>query len=190
MTRRRGFTLIEVTLGLVLTGLVALLSYGALASASDTRQALQADRTRRRAEAAWRELVSGTVRSLRLPAEYDAATLSLRSGVDGRGRPADELVLVTAAGAPPLAPGIDWRVTLSTDGDGVVARAEPLGRGDGVRSVRAPAGTRGVETELLYRGSWVSSWSSDSELPEALRLTFWDEEGPTGNPLVVALPGS
>jgi len=188
MTRRRGFTLIEITLGIVLTGVVALMAYGAIAAAADTQERLAADRSDRLADAAWRSLVVDAVRSARSPLDYDAPTLIVQDGAGTGGRPADRLAVVTSSGSPPLSPGTDWALSIGAEGDGMIARASPLGPWQDARVVRGPAALRGMSVEVLGPGGWVTAWASDLELPRALRITFFTEDGEAGVPLVIAVP--
>jgi len=187
MTGRRGFTLIEITLAVVITGLVALLAYGAISTAADVRERLEADRAERQARAAWRDLVSSAVRSVRAPLEYDAATLVVQDGSDREGRPSDRVVVTTAAEAPPLAGGTDWRVTLTAESGRLSARAMPLDGSGGERVIGGPSGMTGLEVEVLQGGAWRAGWRSDVELPDAVRITFWSEDGAMDVPLVLAL---
>jgi len=190
MRRREGFTLVEVMVGLVITGVVALLVYGAIRTAADTRARLADSRTVLRGEMAWRALVSDLARGIRAGRDYEGPTFLLQDGVDADGRPADRLVIITAAATPPLAIGADWRVSVGVGPDGLVAEATPLGRPGAPRVVRAPEGLVGLDVQVLAGGAggWVDGWTPGATLPHALRITFWTDEGPTGVPLVLALP--
>jgi prepilin-type N-terminal cleavage/methylation domain-containing protein len=188
MSRARGFTLVEVTLGLVLTGVVALLCYGAIAAAADSHERLAADRSDRLAEAAWRSLVVDAVRSARTPLEYDAPTLVVQDGPTSGGVPADRLALVTSSGMPPLSPGADWRILFAVEPDGVVALASPLGPWRDARVIPGPAGITGIAVDVLTDDGWTTGWDSDLELPRALRITFWGEDQTQQPPLLVVIP--
>ena len=188
MNERRGFTLIEIMLAIVLTSVVALLAYGAIATAADVRERLEADREQRLAVAAWRQLVTETIRNLRFPAEFGDATLVVADGSGPDGVPADRLELITEAGAPPLAPGTDWRVSFAVEGEVLSALAVPLGSAAGPRVLAGPPGTTGLEVEVLSEGTWSRGWRSEESLPEAIRVTFWAEGQPVDVPIVLAVP--
>jgi prepilin-type N-terminal cleavage/methylation domain-containing protein len=188
MRRSDGFTLVEVMLGLVITGVVALLVYGALRTAADTEARLADGRVAARAELAWRAIIADAVRGVRSSLDYDEPTLVVQDGMGPAGHPADHLMLVTGAGSPPLAPGADWRVSLETGARGLVAEATPLGRPAASRVLRAPEGFTGIDVEVLAGGRWLDAWPGGRELPRAIRVTFWTAEGPRGMPLVLALP--
>lgn len=186
--RRRGFTLIEVTVGLVITGVVALLAYAAIATASDTERSLSADGARTQGQAAWRAIVRDVVRNVRASEDYGGPTLLLQDGSRGAGRPGDRLALVSGAETPPLVEGVDWRVSFQVTDEGLIARATPLSRPGPVRVVRGPDGVVGMDVQALSNRGWVDSWSDSLSLPAALRITFWTREGPEAEPLVLALP--
>jgi prepilin-type N-terminal cleavage/methylation domain-containing protein len=191
MSRRGGFTLVELMVGLVITSVVALLVYGAIGTAADTQARLADGRTAVRGEMAWRVLVADAVRGIRSGREYEEPTFLLQDGVDADGRPADRLVIITSGSTPPLAPGTDWRLSLAVGREGLVAEATPVGwRVGAPRTVWGPEELTGLEVEALASGSagWMASWTPGAILPHALRITFWTAEGPSGAPLVVALP--
>lgn len=190
MRRRSGFTLVEVITALVLTGVVALLVYGALGTAADTQARLAGGGIALRRELAWRAIVTDAVRGVRSPDDYDDPTLVVESRTDGRSRPADRVVLVTSGSMPPLTADADWRVVLAAGPDGVFAEATPLA-GSGTPSfVPGPADLVGLDVQVLARGSsvWRDSWPGGGTLPRALRITFWTASGPWGDPFLVALP--
>ncbi len=185
---RRGLTLIEVTVGLVVTGVVALLAYGAVATASDTQLSLSAEGARAQGRVAWQALVRDVVRNVRASEEYGGPTLLLQDGARGGGRPGDRLALVSGAQTPPLGEGADWRVAFTVTDEGAIGRATPLSRPGTPRVVRGPREIVGMEVQALsYRG-WVDTWTDSMSLPAALRITFWTEEGPEPTPLLLALP--
>jgi prepilin-type N-terminal cleavage/methylation domain-containing protein len=188
--RTSGFTLVEVMMGLVITGVVALLVYGAIRTAADTQASLAAGRSAVRAEMAWRAIITDAVRNVRAPTDYGAPTLRLESGEGPDGRPADRLVLVTAASTPPLTTGTDWQVSVAPGPSDLIAEAVPLGRRGQPLRIRGPTGVTGLDVQALGVGSarWRDSWTTDRSLPRALRITFWTDEGPAPRPLLVSLP--
>ena len=203
MWRRRvirpaGFTLVEVTVGLVLAGVVALLAYGALSTATDTRDRLAEGRLSNRSEEAWRDLIRQSLREARSGMEYAGATLLVEGGTDAGGRPSDRLTVLTSWGGPPLSPGVDWEVVFHTEDGRMVAeaRALPGGQDPGtassspVRRIPGPVGITGMEVEALPGGrvGWVDTWRPGQGLPYGVRVTLWTEDGPRAAPLVVSLP--
>lgn len=190
MKRSPGFTLLEVMVGLVITGVVALLVYGAIRTAADTQARLAAGRSTARAEMAWRAIITDAVRNVRASTDYGAPTLRVESAQAPDGRPADRLVLVTTASTPPLAGGTDWQVSVVPGPNDLIAEAIPLGRRGPARRIRGPTGLTGLDVQALGVGSvtWRDSWTTDGALPRALRITFWTNEGPSPQPLLVALP--
>lgn len=187
MTRAAGFTLIEVTLGLVIAGIVALLAYGTVATATEVQERLTLGRSTLQARSAWRSLVADAVRNARSNPGFEGPSLILQDDGSSEGAPSDRLVLVTAASRPPFDVGADWRVSFSVDAQGLVVEAAPLGVPSPARIVRAPSEVTGWDVEALVPGmGWVNSWTGD--LPAALRIVFWSEEGPSDVPLVLTVP--
>jgi prepilin-type N-terminal cleavage/methylation domain-containing protein len=188
MRRRSGFTLVEVMVGMVVTGVVALLVYGATRTAADTQARLADGRVAARGEMAWRAFVADAVRDARSGRDYDEPTFLVQDGVDPDGHPADRLVLVTTTSMPPLAIGADWRVSIAAGREGLVAEATPLGRSTPRRTVWAPEDLTGMDVQALAGGRWVNAWPGEPSLPRAVRITFWTADGPRGVPLVLVLP--
>jgi hypothetical protein len=181
---------VEVTLGLVLLGVVSLLAYGAIATATDTQDRLARGRVELQAELAWRTLLTDAIRAARDPFDYGGPTLAVQDGgTDRDGRPRDRFAVITAGGPPPLNAGADWQLNLLIAEGGLAIEATPLGRRSPSRLVRAPLAYTGMQVEALHaNGTWSETWTSDLELPRAVRITFWGEDGPEGSPLVVGIP--
>lgn len=183
--RARGMTLVEVTLGLVLAGVVALMAYGAFAAATDTRERLALGQEEAREALAWRNLLADVVRSVRPAMDYDGPTLRVEAAPGG----GTVLGVVTAVGVPPLAQGADWRVVFRATGDSVWAEATPVGGGGAPRRIPGPARYTGMHVEVLAPGAgWVEGWRNPARLPIALRVRFLAGEGQDGPDLLVALP--
>jgi prepilin-type N-terminal cleavage/methylation domain-containing protein len=185
-----GFTLIEITLAIVLLGVVSLLAYGAIATATATQDRLAEGRTALQAEVAWRTLLTDAIRAARDPFDYGGPTVAVQDGaVDRDGRPLDRFAVITAGGPPPLNDGADWQLTLGIVEGGLGLEAVPVGRSAPARLLRGPPGYTGMQVEALTgTGMWSETWTSDRALPYAVRITFWGPDGPAGPPLVVGIP--
>src|SRR2546430_16640617 len=101
MSRPSGFTLLEVMLAIVLTGVVALLAYGAAQVSYDAHARLSADLRALQEARALRELLQDALRSARAPQRPDDPRFALHAG---------RLSFVTAGGGPALDPDNDWPV--------------------------------------------------------------------------------
>lgn len=172
MTRagRRGFTLIEVTVALALTGMVVTVAYAGLAVVLDAREHSERAHREELAATAAREQLVGWLRSTTL-------LFAARQRSDGA-HPLDELVFAVSDGGW-LRPG-PHRIHLGTDLDpgtparGLVAVLVPLG-------APAPPETlsiapRATGLELRYRieeggvRRWVRRWEEGGRMPDAVRL--------------------
>jgi prepilin-type N-terminal cleavage/methylation domain-containing protein len=83
VTGRRGFTLFELLVALTLTGIVALLVYGAAGTAIDTEQRLRTRESEGRAERAWRAILEDALRNTRSAEDYQRPTFVVESGAPG-----------------------------------------------------------------------------------------------------------
>lgn len=190
MTRRDGFTLIELIVAITLTGVVALLVYGAANAGIDTERRVRARDAAGRAERAWRALVEDALRNLRSADQYGRSTLTLESRRDRAGRPADRLRFVTAGGLAPLTPDADWDVTLESTADGLVMRAVPIGVDAPPRLVRAPPGLSGLDVAVVASPEQgpLDEWPGYPFLPRAIAVTYWRGDAPAGPAAVLMLP--
>src|SRR2546422_6568128 len=110
MSRPSGFTLLEVMLAIVLTGLVVLLAYGAAQVSYDAQARLRANIGALQEARALRELLQDALRSARAPQRPGDPRFTLHAG---------RLSFVTAGGGPPIDPDYDWLVTIEPGADGL-----------------------------------------------------------------------
>ena len=187
---RRGFTLLELLVAIVLAGVVALLVYGAARAGSDTEARLSASRRRWQAERAMRTLLEDALRNARPPTRAGDAAFTLHAQTSGAGVPQDQLTFVTRGGFPPLTADADWRVTIETTAAGLSVIALPLSVRTPERVVGSLPEVTGLEIRVLAPsgGPWSRQWVLAAAFPRAVALTFWTDSGPRGAPLRVALP--
>lgn len=187
---RRGFTLLELLVAIVLTGVVALLVYGAAKAGSDTAAQLAASRHRWQSQRAMRTLLEDALRNARPALRAGDAAFALQARTSSGGVPEDELTFVTRGGFPPLTADADWRVTIAVTAEGLSAIASPLGVRTPERLAGILPGVRGLEIRILppSGGPWIRQWTFPAAFPRAVALTFWTDSGPSGAPLRVALP--
>jgi len=161
VTRASGFTLIEVMLAIVLTGLVVLLAYGAAQVSYDAHARLSAELRALQQARALRELLQDALRSARAPQRPGDSLFTLHSG---------RLSFVTAGGGPPLDPDYDWLLTIEPGADGLELSA--VTRWD-VRAL-APGASQ-----------WLEEWPRTAVMPRAVVITLWHDAEPLGLPLQV-----
>ena len=187
---RRGFTLLELLVALVLAGVVALLVYGAARAGSDTAARLSASRQQWQAQRAMRTLLEDALRNARPALRAGDAAFALHARTSSAGVPQDQLTFVTRGGFPPLTADADWRVTIETTPAGLSAIAIPLGVRTPERLAGILPGVTGLEIRVLAPsgGPWSRQWAWPAAFPRAVALTFWTDSGPGGAALRVALP--
>lgn len=177
----RGFTLLELTVALAVTGLAVAGGYAAFTSLLDTRgRADDAMRAAARASAIRSTLVSW-LEGARVTADRSAPQFRGLGG-EHMGSADASLTLLTTGRTPlDVAQAV---VSLSVDRDpatpeeGLVAA---IGEWRGPRSTRltvAPE-VRGLEARYLTRVNgepqWLESWISSTLLPDAIELRLLDE---------------
>jgi prepilin-type N-terminal cleavage/methylation domain-containing protein len=188
---RRGFTLVEVMLAIALTGIVAVLVYGASGIALDTEVRLAERELRLRSAEAWYAVARDALRNLRPSGGTAQPTLIVTPGTDPMGRPRDRLELITAGGTPPLTSDADWRMRLEVTERGLVLTARPIGVRTPGLEIAGMAGVTGLRVRVLDgrdEPGWLDAWNDPRLLPGAVEVTFWADSGPARPPLLVAIP--
>lgn len=170
---RRAFTLVEVLVALVLTGLVTTVAYAALQGGIDTRERL--DRHRDHAEALTRiqGLASNALRHALPGVRGGTATFTV-----SRGTQADSVHWLTRGMAEPLGTTAAWSVSLWIVGDSLHLAASPVD-GQGLAVQASVAGMASLRVRTLSRGTfatWVDGWPEPAIAPTAVQLT-WEEAG-------------
>jgi len=178
VTRASGFTLLEVMVAIVLTGLVVLLAYGAAQVSYDAHARLSADLRALQQARALRELLQDALRSARAPQRPGDPRFTLHAG---------RLSFVTAGGGPPLDPDYDWLLTIGAGSGGLELSAIPVGRAPAaVVTIRFPTVTRwDVQARAAGAAPWLEEWPMTTVLPSAVAITMWHDSTPVGLPLQV-----
>lgn len=186
IARRRGFTLLEVMVALVLTGLVVTLAYATAHAGIDARDRLTSRLRAVESVRAAREIVRDALRNARAPEETgDPRGGFLLSG--------DTLSFVAAGGAGPLDPDYDWRFRIGPDRGRVRVTAVAVGHAaPAAVTFIVPNATRWTVWMLAPDGeTWQSAWADASVMPRAVVVAFWDGSRLSTWPLHVALwPGA
>ena len=184
---RRGFTLLELLIALVLTALAVTLAASAVRAATSVRDRVGTHRDTTEALARLQALLTDMLRHAPAADLVDEPLLRVLPGADGQ--PA--LTFVSQGVRPPFGTGAPWRVTLHTTADGLVLDAIPLGRTPDGTVLRAVVpGMRAVAIQLLEGASardgaqWRSDWPLAASRPAAVAITLGDG---SRTPLVVSL---
>ena len=187
---RRGFTLLELLVVIVLVGVIALLVYGTAQVGVDTEARLVASRHRWQSQHAMRTLIEDALRNARPALRAGDPAFVLQTHTSSAGIPQDQLTFVTRGGFPPLTGDADWSVTIEPTPAGLAAVAVPLGVRAPARVAGSLAGITGVEIRVQAPsgGPWLRQWAMPTACPRAVTLTFWSDSGPSKAPLRIALP--
>ena len=181
---KRGFTLLEVLVAIVLAGVVALLVYGTASAGRDTAVRLRERRRALQTAQAFRSTVADALRNARPTRVYGDTAFWL----DGQ-----RVWFVAAGSMPPLTPDADWEVGIEAqpDGGGVVMTAKPVGVALPPRVVARYPEAIGLQVRVLTFGSrpvWTDRWAFPSYVPAGIELTYLGRSGTLGAPLRLVLP--
>lgn len=190
MTRRSGFTLIEMVVSIVLTAVVSLLVYGAAQAARDTQGRITHERRSLLTALAARILLEGAIANSQTTFSRNDTVFRLESRVNPKGVPQDRISFVASGDLPPLSPGADWLVTLEPTAEGLELVGAPRGIRLPRRRLALLPGVTGVAIRVLVPGkspTWAEEWRYPIALPQAVELTYWTGSGPIGLPVTVSL---
>lgn len=186
--RRRGFTLVEILVAVVVASLVVTMAYGTSQAGFDTEARLEAHRTGMEREAALRVLVADALRHALQGARGGDPVFDLADRLAADGSPADSLRFATRGVTPPLGASATWDVSLWVE-DGALRLAATPREGE----ERSPAvtarldGVRGLDLRVLGRGpgaAWQHTWPERDLAPDALSYVVVGARG-GGTPVVL-----
>lgn len=188
---RRGFTLIELMMALVISSVVITLAYGALRAGIDTGDRATAVREGVLGRAAAREVLADALRHMLPGGRGGPAVFELKDSVGTDGLPHDRVRFVTRGLVPPLGTGAVWLVQVS-DRNGQVlleAETESPAPGTGSHWEGTFPGARGLDVRALADGAaapWTDLWDDPGVRPRAVALVGVGADGrPDGPPLVI-----
>ena len=176
--RRAGFTLLEVMVAVVLTGVVALTALVAARVSAEAHARLDAGLRSVQSDRAVRQTLLDLLHNVLAPRQRADTSLVLKG---------DTLRFV-AAGAPPLDPDYDWLLELRPGPAGLELAARTLGRASARIGFRIPRVTR-WEVRVWGPGDteWRREWAQAAMPPRGIAITFWGDSQPLGPPLTVRL---
>jgi prepilin-type N-terminal cleavage/methylation domain-containing protein len=191
MRARRAFTLIEIMVALVVTGLVVSLAYAAAQSGFDTEGRLTRARDGAESEAVARTLIADALRHA-LPGLRGGSPVFAISDVrDAKGNVSEGLRFLTRGLVPPLGTSAPWEMTLSPGPEGLAIRARPLeeARTSGISALLPNVKRIDVRVRSRdQRTGWLAAWTDMDVSPTAVSIAFLDSAGrPVGPPLIVRI---
>jgi prepilin-type N-terminal cleavage/methylation domain-containing protein len=179
--RRLAFTLLEVMVAIVLTGIVVLLASSMAQAGLDARERLTTHLRTVQSTRAAREILRDALRSMRAGEPGDSSGGVVLS----RGT----LSFIAAGGAAPLDADYDWLFTISPGRGGLYVSAAPIGRAPPTQiAFTVPEVTRWDVWLLSTDGrTWQTEWNEPKLIPRAVAIAFWNGDRPSGLPLHIAL---
>ncbi|HUQ48408.1 MAG TPA: prepilin-type N-terminal cleavage/methylation domain-containing protein [Gemmatimonadaceae bacterium] len=180
--RRYGFTLIELMVALVLTGIVSLIAYGSIQAGIDSTDRLAMQRQTVESEALVRVMVSD---ALRHPADSPDGNpaFELLSFAGNRG---DGIQFVTRGVSGVPGAGQLWRVALRPSASGVELEAISLESAASIRTHLPNLSSIDVRVlRAVDDMAWQDRWQSTQQFPAVVEISFNDLFGKSGPPFIV-----
>ena len=177
MTRRSGFTVLELLAALTLTAVALTLTGTALSAARSTAAAIDRSRTTELPASQVRVLLTDLLRHLPRPDEVDTPLLTLTPG--GR---TPVLTFLSRGLDTPFGTGPIWSVRLSQLGDSLLIEATPPRAKSEMMARRlvvpgvAPLELAALVADPSGRVERRLAWSSEFQRPTALSIR-WDARG-------------
>lgn len=182
--KRNAFTLIEVMVALVVTGLVVSLAYASIQAGFETSDRLTAAQSGEEREIVARAMLSRAIRHA-LPGTLGGQPVFvLRDGPLG-----DELVFRTRGVAEPNGASEVWVVGLTNDVNGVRFSGRTADSPGPSFSTLLPR-VRRIDVRVRgrdVREGWFAEWPFVDRSPVALMIAFFDSSGRASPPLVASV---
>ncbi len=173
--RRRGFTLVEVMIALVVTGLVVSLAYATTQAGVDVEGRLLHHRDGEERAVAFRSLLTDALRHQVGGLRGGGAVFALADRVTATGTNADSLHLVTRGVVAPLGASAAWDVSIWLAGDTLQLEGHPVDAASDAVPIRARlGGVQQFDVQVLGRGlaaAWQEQWPEPDLAPDAIALT-------------------
>ncbi len=191
MSRRSGFTLVELMVAIVVTSIVALLAWSTVSAGLDTSDRLERHRVTVEARMIVRALLLDALRHLPEGggAAMNDALFLVDDAVTADGLPVDALHFLSRGLTPPLGSSGMWTVTIEPAAEGLRLAASPANASDIAPIETTLPGVRGLQVRVLARTAdsvWLERWDVLGRVPAAVALEFLSERGePVTPPLVV-----
>ena len=172
---RRGFTLIELMIALVIGGVVVALAYSTLRAGMDVEDRVSAARDADESTTAMRAMLSDAIRHAVAGDARDMRGLHTESDATGH---ATRLTFISRGITAPLGGGAAWQVGLSADSSGVVLDASSLDAAHApLHLTSRGARTLAVRFLAIEDATWRTQWDDPARLPAAVEVRFLDANG-------------
>jgi prepilin-type N-terminal cleavage/methylation domain-containing protein len=188
--RRRAFTLIEVMVALVVTGLVVSMAYATMQAGLDTSDRLAVARDGDEREIVARNLLTQALRHAVPGTIGGAPVFVLRDQPQG-----DELQFLTRGVSEPLGVSELWEISIQQTSDGTrITGRDPGNPARSFASTLRRVASLNVRVRGRdFRDGWLESWNATDRSPVAVSIEFMDAGGRrVGAPLLarVGLEGN
>ncbi len=173
--RRRAFTLIEVMVALVVTGLIVSVAWSTVQAGFDTEERLALTRAGEEREAVARSIIAAALRHALSGTIGGAPVFELGDG-DGA---SDNLRFRTRGIVEPFGASGVWEVVLVPSERGLLVTGHPVAEGAMPFTSRLPR-ISAIDVAVKGRGfreGWMATWPTVDRSPVAVRITFRDEDG-------------
>jgi prepilin-type N-terminal cleavage/methylation domain-containing protein len=190
MSIRRAFTLIEIMVALVVTGLVVSLAYAAAQAGFDTEGRLTRARDGAESEAVARALIGDALRHAVSGLRGGTPVFTISDVRDSSGT-SDGLRFLTRGLVPPLGTSAPWEMTLWPGPEGLAVRARPVEGSESSGFSALLPNVKRLDVRVRSRdrrAGWLRAWTDIDVSPTAVSIAFLDAAGrPVGPPLVVRI---
>lgn len=186
--RRDGFTLLELMLAIVITGLVALIAYAAITVGLDTQERVERHRREAQSRALFRPFVSDALRHIAdvagtgMPVFWISAVAGTTGG--------ESVTFLTRGIQSPLGSSGLWRLTMIPSANGLHVQADPLEDPSRSSISSILSGVREMRLRILATRQdkvWVTNWDATRQQPYAVKIELLDSAGRMiDSPLIVA----
>lgn len=184
MRARPGFTLLEISIALVITALVVSLAYAASQAGIDTQGRLDSHRSTGESMTSARALLGDALRHAIRGVRGGPATFEIvrRPSLEG-----DSLTFHTRGIVPPLGTSEVWTAALFVRNGELVFEAWPTNAFEKSQTVRVTVGgIAAVQVLTLGRtqgGAWSEQWDDPSITPQAVKIELAGAaDSPSSNP--------
>ncbi|MBA2688468.1 MAG: prepilin-type N-terminal cleavage/methylation domain-containing protein [Gemmatimonadaceae bacterium] len=177
-SRRTGFTLLELLLAILVTGIVALVAYAAITAGLDTLDRVDAHRRETQSRALLRPLVSDALRHI-AEAGADGAAVFEITPSEGTVR-GETLAFLTRGVESPLGSSGLWKLNISTSASGLNVQADPLEDTSHPSITTVVPGVHEMRVRVLQTRQdrvWVTNWNSPRQHPYAIKIELVDSAG-------------
>jgi prepilin-type N-terminal cleavage/methylation domain-containing protein len=172
--KRNAFTLVEVMVALVVTGLVVSIAYASVQAGLETSERITVARTGEEREIVARALLARAIRHAVPGAIGGQPVFILRDQPSG-----DELTFRTRGVSEPFGASGLWEVALLPDQDGVRLTGVAVDNSNASFTTLLPR-VRRIDVRVLgrdVRDGWFESWPYAERSPVAVTIAFLDVNG-------------